>query len=146
MKRALVLGGLTAVISIPALASGQVALDRYVGDFDDQPDSKIKIDVSSADGESTISQIKAKRFALACDGDGGVARHEGSATLRGSVAVRESGSFKVADDDGDTTFKTRGTVKRNKTVGTFRFFGALDDSGGVPRECDSGRLFFVARQ
>lgn len=145
MKRALVLGGLTAVLSIPALASGQVAFDRYVGDFDDQPASKIKIDVSFSDGEGTISQIKAKRFPLVCDGDGGVARHEGSATLRGSVKVRESGSFKVADDNGHTTFKARGNVRRNKTFGTFHFFGALDDSAGDSRKCDSGRLFFVAR-
>lgn len=143
MKRALVLGGLTALLSIPALASGQVAVDRYVGDFDGQPDSKIKIDVSLGDAERTISLIKAKNFAIACDG--GVTVTQGAVSLTGGVPVRESGSFKVADDNGDTTFKARGVVKRNKTVGRFHFFGAVEGSDGVTRECDSGRLDFVAR-
>lgn len=143
MKRALVLGGLTALLSIPALASGQVAVDRYVGDFDGQPDSRIRIDVSFADGKRTISLIKAKDFALACNGGVTVSRR--AVSLTGGVGVRKSGSFKVADDNGATTFRARGAVKPTKTVGSFRFFGAVESSGGVTRECDSGRLLFVAR-
>ncbi len=143
MRTAFVLTGLAVLVCIPALASAQGATDSYRGEFDGQPDSTIRIDISESKGESVITLVKARNFALPCDGaPKGI---EGEAELSGEIDVRNTGSFKVTDDNGETTFKARGTVKARKTVGTFRFFGSVEGSDGVVRECDSGRLSFAAR-
>lgn len=142
MKKALVLGGLAA-LSIPAFVSGQVSAGKYIGAFDGQPGSKIKLVVGVADGRGTVREIRSKNFALTCEDE--TVGAEGSATLAGEIPVRRTGSFKVTDDNGTTTFKTRATVSNNKISGSFRFFGAIESDDGVSHECDSGRQSFTAK-
>ena len=142
MKKTLVLGGLAAVC-IPALAFGQAGVDKYAGEFEDQPGSLIKLKVDFTGGQGTVTEIKAKRFGLTCkDGSVGL---QGAATLGGEIPVRSTGSFKVADRNGKTTFKTRATVRARKIEGTFRFFGKIDGDDGVTHDCDSGPLSFTAK-
>ena len=143
MKRVLVLGVLAATFCIPALASGQADPGKYVGAIDDQDGSKMTIRIALRDGTPAVTEIKAKRFDLDCEGapDG----TQGTASLGGEIPVRNTGAFKVADDNGDTTFKTRAKVKGDRIKGTFRFFGSVDTDNGGVRECDSGRQSFKAR-
>ncbi len=142
MKRVLVLGGLAGMFCLTALASGQTNPGKYVGAIDGQDASKMTIRVALHKGKPTVTEIKAKGFDLDCEGAPGAA--EGSATLGGEIPVRSTGAFKVADENGETTFKTRAKAKGDTIRGTFRFFGMIEtDTGGV-RDCDSGRQSFKA--
>ena len=140
MKRVLVLGVLAATFCIPALASGQADPGKYVGAIDGQDGSKLTIRIALRDGTPTVTEIKVKRLDLDCEGDPG--GNEGTATLRGEIPVRSTGAFKVAADNGKTTFKTRAKVKGDRIKGTIRFFGLLDTDNGGVLDCDSGRQSF----
>ena len=42
-------------------------------------------------------------------------------------------------------FKVTGQINRNKSFGSFRYFGEIKGADGVARHCDSGKLAWVTR-
>ena len=67
------------------------------------------------------------------------------AKLSGKIKVSSSGAFKARDDNGVTVFKVKGQINRNKSTGTFRYYGAIEADDGATHNCNSGRLSWVTR-
>ncbi len=74
---------------MPAFASGQVSAGKYIGAFDGQPGSKIKLVVGVADGRGTVREIRSKNFALTCEDE--TVGAKGSATLCGRNSGAQDG-------------------------------------------------------
>ena len=71
-----------------------------------------------------MTSFAVKNFEVACSD--GVAGTLKIAKLSGKIKVSSSGAFKARDDNGVTVFKVKGQINRNKSTGTFRYYGAID--------------------
>jgi hypothetical protein len=138
MKRALILGVLASLLAIPAASGAGGTL--YAGDLDGQPGSEVLVKLKPG-GEPIVSKFAAKEFTADCEG---VTATLSKVRIRGNVHVGDRGGFRINDDNGKTTFKVRGQIHRHKADGTFHYFGTVEIDG-ASRDCDSGRLSWVAR-
>jgi hypothetical protein len=141
MKRIGITCAAVAAIALPATA--MAANTNHFGHLLGAKGSAVKFkERLSAEG-STVTSFAVRDFEVACDGGTiGLLR---VAKLKGDVDVSATGGFKVTDDNGETVFKVKGQIRRNKAFGTFRYFGAIEGTDGVARDCDSGRLAWVTR-
>ena len=141
MKRTLIAALVLFGLVPAAIAGAQVAHTNYIGSFDDLPGSEVKVKVAERDGKLRLKVFTAKTFPVSCDG--GVDAEMAKASLRGTVPIGREGGFRAKDDNGSTVFRIVGTLSDGEISGKFRFFGEMDTAGGV-RDCNSGKLFFVA--
>jgi hypothetical protein len=130
-----------AALALPAAAQGAIA--NHFGHLLDVPGSAVKFKERSNAGGSTVTSFAVRDFEVGCD-DGTVGLMR-VAKLKGNIDVSATGGFKATDDNGETVFKVKGQIRRNKAFGTFRYFGAIEGTDGVERDCDSGRLTWVTR-
>jgi hypothetical protein len=143
MKRILTIAASTAALAIPALAVGQTARDNHFGHLVGAKSSAVKFKEALAGGTRAVTSFAVRDFEVGCDG--GFVGLLKVAKLQGTVDVSAGGSFKVADDNGKTVFKVNGQINRNKSFGTFRYFGQIPAEDGVTRDCDSGKLGWITR-
>ena len=144
MKRMMAVGAALAVIAIPAAAFGQKARTTHFGHLVGSGGSSVKFkDSTNGSGARTVTSFAVKNFEVACSD--GVAGTLKIAKLSGEIKVSSSGAFKARDDNGITVFKVRGQINRNKSTGTFRYYGAIEADDGATHNCNSGRLSWVTR-
>jgi hypothetical protein len=143
MKRILIVAGCAAALAIPALALGQTARSNHFGHLVGAEDSPVKFKEALSSGSRSVTSFAVRNFEVGCEG--GFIGLLKVTKLRGSVDVSDGGSFKVKDDNGKTTFKVQGQINRNKSFGTFRYFGRIPAEDGATRDCDSGRLGWITR-
>lgn len=144
MKRMMAVGAALAVIAIPAAAFGQKARTTHLGHLVGSGGSSVKFkDSTNGSGARTVTSFAVKNFEVACSD--GVAGTLKIAKLSGKIKVSSSGAFKARDDNGITVFKVRGQINRNKSTGTFRYYGAIEANDGATHNCNSGKLSWVTR-
>ena len=141
MKRILIVGAALTALALPAAA--QAARTNHFGKLIGEPGATMKFKESnSADGH-TVTAFTVRDFELGCSGGSlGLIK---VAKLTGSISVSPGGSFRARDDNGVTVFKVKGQINRNKSTGTFRYYGAIEADDGATHNCNSGRLSWVTR-
>lgn len=144
MKRILISTIAAVALAVPAIAAGQPQLGQttHVGHLLGASSSQVKFKQRITHPGSVTSFV-VRDFEVECDN--GVAGSLKVAKLLGSIEVSDSGAFKARNDNGETVFKVKGQIKRNKSTGTFRYFGQVSADDGVTRACNSGRLGWVTR-
>lgn len=149
MKRSIALGALAAtlMISAGALGAGGIASQHYSGSLQGEPGSAIKLGIGPGENgaAATITSVRVGNFDVACGDE--VTVPLAKAKLTGAIPVGNGGGFRERNDNGRTVFKVRGRIDLadDKAKGTFRYSGSIEDSGGVARQCDSGRFTWTAR-
>jgi hypothetical protein len=143
MKRILIMAMTTAALGIPALAVGQTARDTHFGHLAGAKSSPVKFKEGLAGGTRSVTSFAVRNFEVGCEG--GFVGLLKVTKLQGSVNVSDAGKFKVTDDNGKTVFKVKGQINRNKSFGTFRYFGRIPAEDGVTRDCDTGKLGWITR-
>ena len=139
MKRILIIVTAAALVA-PAL--GQAARANHLGQLVGVPGSQVKFKESSGGEGRAVTSFAVRNFDLACDG--GTIAELRVAKLSGTIEVSDRGAFRAKDDNGETVFKVKGQIKRNKSVGVFRYYGDVVVDG-VKRACDTGKRTWVTR-
>lgn len=148
MKRTIALAAAACTLAVPAIAFGQTFVGIYEGHIVSAPDTSVTVKFSGAhqpDGSTDVSLQKFITRDLVVNCDDGVVATLDHAKLKGNVVVGSNGNFRVKDDNGKTLFKVSGHIGQNKAFGQFRLSGKITGTDNVVRECDSGRLGWVAR-
>lgn len=141
MKRILTGAAVSAALLAPAIADA--ARTNHTGKLIGVPGSSVKFKESLNASGHRVTSFAVRDFEMDCEGD--IVGFIDRTRLAGDIDVSPRGGFKVADDNGETVFKVKGQINRNKSFGTFRYFGEIPVSGGGTAECDSGRLDWVTR-
>jgi len=142
MKRNLAIGAALVAIAIPAAAFGQARVN-HAGHLVGSGSSAVKFKESVGASGSTVTKFVVRDFELSCSD--GVAGTIKVAKLLGKIKVSDSGAFKARDDNGVTVFKVRGQINRNKSTGTFRYYGDIEADDGATHSCNSGKLGWITR-
>lgn len=142
MKRMVVAVVALAALTVPSVAASQTARATYFGALDGIPDSQVKFKESLDDKGQQITSFAMRSFQVVCDG--GAVGTIRVAKLTGNIKVSNGGGFKTTNKDAGVTFKVKGKIKRGKAVGQVRFFGRIPNIDGATRQCDSGRMSWVA--
>jgi hypothetical protein len=147
MKRTLALAAAACTLAIPAVAFGQTFVGLYEGHIVDAPDTTVAVKFSGAHnpGGTEVRLQKFNTHDLTMNCDDGVVAILDHAKLQGTVVVSSSGDFRVKDDNHKTVFKVSGHIGQNKAFGDFRLTGKITGTDDVVRNCDSGKLGWVAR-
>ena len=148
MKRTIAFAAAACTLAVPALALGQTFVGLYDGHLQQSPDSTVSLKFSGAHNPDGSDAVRVQKFAVhdfdvTCT-DGVVATLS-HAKLKGTVAVGNRGNFRVSNDNHKTVFKLNGHIGVNKALGSFRLSGKITGTDGVVRNCNSGRLGWVAR-
>jgi hypothetical protein len=151
MKRTLAIAATACMLVVPAIASGQTFVGIFDGHLDGNPDSPVTLKFNGAvnpggDVDTRLTLFAVHNLAVNCD-DGVVATldHAKLKGGKGGIAIGDGKNFRVKDNNGTTEFKVNGRIGQNKAFGNFRLTGKIEGTDGVTRECDSGRLGWVAR-
>jgi hypothetical protein len=151
MKRTFAIAAAACTLAVPAIASGQTFVGIYDGHLDGNPDAPVALKFNGAvnpggEVDTRISLFAVHNLTVNCD-DGVVATldHAKLKGGKGGIAVGDGKNFRVKDNNGKTLFKVSGRIGKNKAFGSFRLSGKITGTDGVVRECDSGRLDWVAR-
>jgi hypothetical protein len=141
MKRMLTGAAVSAALLAPAIADA--ARSTHTGKLIGVPGSSVKFKESTGASGHRVTSFAVRDFEMDCEGD--IVGIINRTKLAGDIDVSATGGFKATDDDGETTFKVKGQIRRNKSFGTFRYFGEIPVEGGGTADCDSGRLTWVTR-
>jgi hypothetical protein len=148
MKRTFALAAAACTLAVPAVAFGQTFVGLYEGHILSAPDTSVTVQFSGAHNPGGDTEIRLQKFVthdLVVNCDDGVVATLDHAKLKGKIVVGSRGNFRVKDDNGKTLFKVNGHIGKNKAIGQFRLTGKITGTDNVVRECDSGRLAWVAR-
>jgi len=142
MKRVLICGAALGALLVPGEVFGKaVKRDVYFGELTDVKGSEVKLKTRTEGGDSDVVVFTVRDVPVDCGGGEDFILRKTS--IRGRIPIGRRGGFKVADDNGETTFKVSGRVGKNKASGRFRFFGEMDTGDGTA-ECDTrGHPFLV---
>jgi hypothetical protein len=143
MKRILTMATCAAALALPALAGAEAARTTHFGHLTGAKDSQVKFKESLTSDGRAVTAFAVRDFTVACKG--GNAGLLKVAKLAGSIKVSAGGGFKAKDDNGETVFRVKGNINRNKSVGSFRYSGQIESEDGTVRACDSGKLGWITR-
>ena len=142
MRRSIGVAVAVAAIAIPAAALASTVRVTHFGHVVGASGSSVKLKESESGDSRSVKSFAVRNFPLACDGS---PASLGVAKLKGKLDVSKSGAFKARNDNGQTVFKVRGQINRNKAYGTFRYSGSVTRTDGTTVSCDSGKLSWVTR-
>ena len=140
--RHLVVGIVVGAAAIPAFATGATNGQLFLGGFEDQSDSLVRLKTGVSEGYHAKG-FGAREFMVSCDG--GIDAIMGRAAIRGRFPIGRKGGFHARDDNGKTVLNVRGTIEGRKAEGRFRYSGEVPDEQGNLHDCDSGRLEWEAK-
>ena len=142
VKHMLVGAALTAALVIPAAVEGATPQQLFVGEFDDAPDSAVRLKTGVGQGYA-VKAFGGHEFGVSCPGeDPGTVRR---AAIKGRFPIGKRGNFHIRDDNGETVLNVRGHVGTRKASGRFRFSGDLVGEDGETHTCDSDRIEWKAK-
>ncbi len=152
MKRTLALAAAACTLAIPAIATGQTSVSLLNGHLTESPDSAVSLKVKQAVNtygvDKRVLLFAVHDLTLTCD-DGVVATLDHAKLKRkgkkGGVRVGDDGNFRRKDNNHKTVFTVSGHIGQNKAFGDFRLTGKITGTDDVVRNCDSGKLGWVAR-
>lgn len=143
IKHLFVGAALGAALVVPAAVVAATPQQLFVGAFDGQADSSVKVKTGATNGYR-VKVFGAHDFAVTCEGspDAGMVKR---ASVKGRIPIGQRGGFHARDDNGDTVLNLRGEIDGRKASGVFRFSGEITDQDGDAQDCDSGRVDWSAR-
>jgi hypothetical protein len=148
MKRTLALAAAACTLAIPVIATGQTSVGLFNGHLTESPDSAVSLKFNQAVYDTRVRVFAVHDLTVTCD-DGVVATLDHAKLKgkgkKGGVRVGDGGNFRRKDNNHKTVLTVSGHIGQNKAFGGFRLTGKITGTDNVVRECDSGKLSWVAR-